>query len=140
MTITKAEIFSQLQTTLHDTFEIEPEKITLEARLLDDLEIDSIDAIDLLVQLKPMLGKRKIDPAENLRAHCRHRCCFGGLRFQLPASPRQRERGVANLRDGALRAQFCLSHPPAPQVLSCRGQRADVWAFCGQFVSWAKRD
>lgn len=63
MTITKAEIFSQLQMTLHDTFEIEPEKITLEARLLDDLEIDSIDAIDLLVQLKPMLGKRKIDPS-----------------------------------------------------------------------------
>ena len=54
---------------------------------------------------------------ENLRAHCRHRCCFGGLRFQLPASPQQSERGVADLRDGALRAQFCLSHPPAPQVL-----------------------
>ncbi len=30
---------------------------------MEDLEIDSIDAIDLLVQLKPLLGKRKIDPS-----------------------------------------------------------------------------
>ena len=32
---------------------------TPEARLHDDLDIDSIDAIDLLVQLKPVAGKRR---------------------------------------------------------------------------------
>ena len=61
MTVTKEEIFEKLQTALNETFEIAPERITREARLMEDLEIDSIDAIDLLVQLKPMLGKRKID-------------------------------------------------------------------------------
>lgn len=63
MTITKEQIFEKLQTALHEMFEIELDKITLEARLMEDLEIDSIDAIDLLVQLKPLLGKRKIDPS-----------------------------------------------------------------------------
>ena len=63
MTITKEQIFEKLQTALHETFEIELDKITLEARLMEDLEIDSIDAIDLLVQLKPLLGKHKIDPS-----------------------------------------------------------------------------
>jgi len=60
MAVTKEEIFEKLQS---ETFEIAPEKITREARLMEDLEIDSIDAIDLLVQLKPLLGKRKIDPS-----------------------------------------------------------------------------
>ena len=38
------------------TFGIEPERISMEARLADDLDIDSIDAVDLIVQLKPLLG------------------------------------------------------------------------------------
>ena len=63
MAVTKEEIFEKLQSALNETFEIAPEKITREARLMEDLEIDSIDAIDLLVQLKPLLGKRKIDPS-----------------------------------------------------------------------------
>lgn len=61
MPVSKEEIFNKLKTTLIETFEIAPEKITRQARLMEDLEIDSIDAIDLLVQLKPLLGKRKID-------------------------------------------------------------------------------
>ena len=38
-------------------FEIDPAKITPESRLYDDLDIDSIDAVDLIVQLKPLLGR-----------------------------------------------------------------------------------
>ena len=63
MAVTKEEIFEKLQSALNETFEIAPEKITREARLMEDLEIDSIDTIDLLVQLKPLLGKRKSDPS-----------------------------------------------------------------------------
>ena len=58
---TKAEIFEHLAAVLVELFEIERGKITLEADLYDDLEIDSIDTIDLVLQLKNITG-RKIHP------------------------------------------------------------------------------
>lgn len=59
--MTKDEIFRRIVTILQDTFEIDPAIVTLQARLYDDLEIDSIDAVDLIVQLKPLVGRR-LDP------------------------------------------------------------------------------
>ena len=56
--MTKNERFDRIVTILHDSFEIEPARITPEARLYDDLDIDSIDAVDLLVQLKQITGVR----------------------------------------------------------------------------------
>ncbi|EYC51165.1 acyl carrier protein [Hylemonella gracilis str. Niagara R] len=56
--MTKDDILQKIVSILHDTFDIEVARITPEARLYDDLDIDSIDAIDLIVQLKPLLGKR----------------------------------------------------------------------------------
>ncbi|RZA16986.1 MAG: acyl carrier protein [Lysobacteraceae bacterium] len=50
------EIFQRIAAILHDTFDIEPARITPGAMLGGDLDIDSIDAVDLIVQLKPMLG------------------------------------------------------------------------------------
>lgn len=55
--MTKNELFERIATILHDTFEIDPARITPESRLYDDLDIDSIDAVDLIVQLKPLLGR-----------------------------------------------------------------------------------
>ena len=55
--MTKNELFDRIVTILHDSFEIEPARITPEARLYDDLDIDSIQAVDLIVQLKPLLGR-----------------------------------------------------------------------------------
>ena len=52
----REEIFQRIAAILHDTFDIEPERITPQAMLGADLDIDSIDAVDLIVQLKPMLG------------------------------------------------------------------------------------
>ena len=54
--MTKTELFDRIVSILHDSFEIEPAPITPDARLYDDLDIDSIDAVDLIVQLKPLLG------------------------------------------------------------------------------------
>lgn len=59
--MTKDDIFRRIVTILEDTFEIDPAIVTLQARLYDDLEIDSIDAVDLIVQLKPLAGRR-LDP------------------------------------------------------------------------------
>jgi len=55
--MTKNELFERISTILHDTFEIDRARITPQARLYDDLDIDSIDAVDLIVQLKPLLGR-----------------------------------------------------------------------------------
>jgi acyl carrier protein len=55
--MTKNELFDRIVKILKDSFEIEPVRITPQARLYDDLDIDSIDAVDLIVQLKPLLGR-----------------------------------------------------------------------------------
>lgn len=54
--MTKDQLFQHIVAILHDTFGIDPAKVTLESKLGEDLDIDSIDAVDLIVQLKPMLG------------------------------------------------------------------------------------
>ncbi|MFY1999555.1 acyl carrier protein [Achromobacter xylosoxidans] len=57
---TRDEIFNTLRDTLSELFEIEPERITPEANLYTDLEIDSIDAIDLIDHVRRQTG-RKLD-------------------------------------------------------------------------------
>ena len=60
---TQQEILSQLQQWLEELFEIEPEKVTLDAHLYDDLDIDSIDAVDLIVKIREITGQQ-IKPEE----------------------------------------------------------------------------
>lgn len=55
---TKEKIYSFLQETLVALFEIAPDDITPEANLYEDLDIDSIDAVDLTVKLKEFTGRR----------------------------------------------------------------------------------
>lgn len=57
------EIYAHVRQLLIDLFEVEPAKIRMEAQLNKDLEIDSIDAIDLVLKLKDYTG-RKIKPEE----------------------------------------------------------------------------
>ncbi len=52
------EIYQRVAAILHETFDIEPSRITPQSALGADLDIDSIDAVDLIVQLKPLVGKR----------------------------------------------------------------------------------
>jgi acyl carrier protein len=59
--MTRDEIYSELKIILIELFEIEPELITLESNLYEDLDIDSIDAVDLIVKLREMTGQ-KVDP------------------------------------------------------------------------------
>ncbi|HEY9103757.1 acyl carrier protein [Chitinimonas sp.] len=55
--MTKQEIYDRLSVILQETFDIDPASIKPDARLSDDLDIDSIDAVDLLVKLKPIAGR-----------------------------------------------------------------------------------
>lgn len=59
--MTKDDILRRIAAIMEETFEIDPARVTPEAKLYDDLEIDSIDAVDLIVQLKPLVGRR-LDP------------------------------------------------------------------------------
>ncbi len=54
----KQQIFEQLSAILQESFEIPPDRIHPHSRLYDDLDIDSIDAVDLIVKLRPLVGKR----------------------------------------------------------------------------------
>lgn len=56
--MTQDEILARMTQIFQETFDIEPERVRPEARLYDDLDIDSIDAVDLIVQLKPLVGRR----------------------------------------------------------------------------------
>jgi acyl carrier protein len=57
----REEILDYLRNTLVELFELKPEQIVPEAKLYEDLDIDSIDAVDLILKLKDLTG-RKIQP------------------------------------------------------------------------------
>lgn len=52
----KQDLYQRIAGILHQSFEIDAARISPQARLRDDLDIDSIDAVELIVQLKPLLG------------------------------------------------------------------------------------
>lgn len=52
------EIFATLRDALVELFELKPERVTLEANLYEDLEIDSIDAVDLIDHIKRQTGRK----------------------------------------------------------------------------------
>jgi len=51
-------IFRDLRSTLVELFELDPAQVTPEASLYDDLEIDSIDAVDLMERLHAQTGRK----------------------------------------------------------------------------------
>ncbi len=61
MTTEQESIYQEVTSLLVKLFEIAPEDITPEARLYEDLELDSIDAVDMIVHLQKKTGK-KIKP------------------------------------------------------------------------------
>ena len=66
------DIFNTLRDALVELFELEPERVTLDANLYQDLEIDSIDAVDLIDHIKRKTGKRiAADEFKSVRKSCR---------------------------------------------------------------------
>jgi len=57
----KQEIYLQIQALLVKLFELDVDDIKPESRLYEELELDSIDAVDLVVHLQKTTGK-KIKP------------------------------------------------------------------------------
>lgn len=57
-TYTKEELFDEIVRVMGDLFEVDTEGVTRESRLVEDLDLDSIDAVDMIVHLQNMIGKR----------------------------------------------------------------------------------
>lgn len=56
--LTQEQVLEKLREWMEDLFEITPEDVQLDANLANDLDVDSIDAIDLVVKIKELTGKQ----------------------------------------------------------------------------------
>lgn len=63
---TRDEVFTEIVRILSDSFELEPSRIQRSSTLYEELDLDSIDAIDIFTQLREMTGRRP-DPADARR-------------------------------------------------------------------------
>jgi acyl carrier protein len=61
--VDREPLFIKIREILVDQFEVDDSIISLDANLYEELEIDSIDAVDLMVQIKELTGK-KIPPEQ----------------------------------------------------------------------------
>ena len=61
--MTNEDVLVKLREILQESFEISPERVTPSAHLFTDLDLDSIDAVDLAIKLQELTGKR-IKPEE----------------------------------------------------------------------------
>lgn len=66
--MTDEEILVKLKAIFADTFEMDTSGITLKSHLFEELDLDSIDAVDLAIKLQNMTGKRiKPEDFKNVR-------------------------------------------------------------------------
>jgi acyl carrier protein len=56
--MTRDEIFEEIQRAMAGLFDLEPTSVTWDSRLADDLDLDSIDAIDLIIKMQDITGCR----------------------------------------------------------------------------------
>lgn len=61
--LNRDEIFQQVQKALVELFELDAADIQPETQLYQELDLDSLDAVDLVVHLQKLTGK-KIKPEE----------------------------------------------------------------------------
>ena len=56
--MTQGKTFEQVSQTLVEMFQLNPETVTMEATLFEDLDLDSIDAIDMAAEIQKFTGTR----------------------------------------------------------------------------------
>lgn len=59
--MTKDELYQKIKSIMVNEFEVEEDKVLPDAKLVDDMDLDSIDFIDLVVKTKDFIPV-KIDP------------------------------------------------------------------------------
>jgi acyl carrier protein len=92
----KAEILQQIQLMMKELFELPPERVQPDARLIEDLELDSLDAIDLAVKVEESTGLafeeskiRQLRTIDDVIVALQGMIGLQGLSGLTPAAPQQ---------------------------------------------------
>lgn len=57
-TLTKDDVYQHITRILHEQFDLDPASMTRTTDLRADLDIDSIDAVNILIELKSLTAKK----------------------------------------------------------------------------------
>jgi acyl carrier protein len=56
--VSREQIFGSVRDMMAEAFGLELDRITLDSRLYEDLDLDSVDALDMVVKLQELIHRR----------------------------------------------------------------------------------
>lgn len=63
MAVSQEEIFSRLKDIVSEQLAVEPDEVTMDASFVDDLNADSLDLVELIMELEEKFGIQVPDEA-----------------------------------------------------------------------------